>query len=222
MKVMIIGGGKVGTYLATYLLKEKHEVKVIELRSEEEPRMLLDLPKASIVIGNGTDPDMLESSGIRRMDVVAAVTGVDEINLTALSLARFEFLVPRTIARINHPKNAWMFSDYMGVDVAHNQADLIAHLIAEEMSLGDMMTLQMLRRGNYSVVEEKICPTARANGKAIKDLKLPDQCNIAAVLRDGKLIIPHEDLVFQPADEVLAIVHQSQKKELARFFDRVA
>jgi trk system potassium uptake protein TrkA len=193
MKVMIIGGGKVGTYLASYLLKDKHDVKVIELRS----------------------------SGIRKMDVVAAVTGVDEVNLTALSLARFEFLVPRTIARINHPKNAWMFTDMMGVDVALNQADLMAHLVAEEMSLGDMMTLHMLRKGNFSIVEEKIYPTAPACGKALKDLKLPDQTNIAAVLRAGKLIIPHGDLVFEPADEILAIVHQSQKKDLARFFDRV-
>ena len=221
MKVMIIGGGKVGTYLASYLLKDKHDVKVIELRYEEEPRILLDIPKSNLVIGNGTDPDVLEASGIRKMDVVAAVTGVDEVNLTALSLARFEFLVPRTIARINHPKNAWMFTEMMGVDVALNQADLMAHLVAEEMSLGDMMTLHMLRKGNFSIVEEKIYPTAPACGKALKDLKLPDQTNIAAVLRAGKLIIPHGDLVFEPADEILAIVHQSQKKDLARFFDRV-
>ena len=221
MKVMIIGGGKVGTYLASYLLKDKHDVKVIELRYEEEPRILLDIPKSNLVIGNGTDPYVLEASGIRKADVVAAVTGVDEVNLTALSLARFEFLVPRTIARINHPKNAWMFTEMMGVDVALNQADLMAHLVAEEMSLGDMMTLHMLRKGNFSVVEEKIYPTAPACGKALKDLKLPDQTNIAAVLRAGKLIIPHGDLVFEPADEILAIVHQSQKKDLARFFDRV-
>jgi trk system potassium uptake protein TrkA len=89
------------------------------------------------------------------------------------------------------------------------------------MSLGDMMTLHMLRKGNFSIVEEKIYPTAPACGKALKDLKLPDQTNIAAVLRAGKLIIPHGDLVFEPADEILAIVHQSQKKDLARFFDRV-
>lgn len=221
MKVMIIGGGKVGTYLANYLLKDKHEVKIIELRAEEESRILLDIPKTSLVIGNGTDPDVLEASGIRNVDVVAAVTGVDEVNLTALSLARFEFLVSRTIARINHPKNAWMFSDIMGVDVALNQADLMAHLVAEEMSLGDMMTLHMLRKGNFSVVEEKIFPNAPACGKALKDIKLPDQSNITAILRDGKLIIPHGDLIFQPADEVLAIVHQSQKKDLARLFNRV-
>ena len=91
---------------------------------------------------------MLEAAGIRQANVVAAVTGADETNLVVTSLARFEFDVPRTIARVNNPKNAWLFTPEMGVDVALNQADLMAHLIAEEMSLGDMMTLLKLRQGS--------------------------------------------------------------------------
>ncbi|MFZ3150416.1 MAG: NAD-binding protein [Anaerolineaceae bacterium] len=220
MKVMIIGGGKVGTYLANYLISEKHEVRLIELRPEEMPRILLDVPKEVIYLGNGTDPDVLEAAGIRKMDVVAAVTGIDEVNLVATSLARFEFMVPRTIARINHPKNAWMFTDAMGVDVALNQADLMAALIAEEMSLGDMITLHKLRKGKFDLVEEKVAPNAIANGKALKELKLPSQSTIVAVLRNGELIIPSGELQFQTADEVIAIVQKSQKKDLARFFDR--
>ena len=106
MRVMIVGGGKVGTYLANYLINEGHEVRLIELRVEEKQRILLDVPENVIYIGNGTDPDVLEAAGIRKMDVVAAVTGQDEVNLVATSLARFEFMIPRTIARINHPKNA--------------------------------------------------------------------------------------------------------------------
>lgn len=219
MKVMIIGGGKVGTYLASYLNNEKHEVKLIELRPEEDPRMLQDLPRDLIVHGSGTDPDVLEAAGIRKMDVLAAVTGVDEVNLVATSLARFEFMVPRTIARVNHPKNAWMFNEAMGVDVALNQADLIASMIAEEMSLGDMMTLFMLRKGNFGVVEEKVAPDAYALGKRLSELQLPSQANLAAILRRGELIIPHGDFVFQAADEVIAIVHHDQKQELAKFFD---
>ncbi|MGV8049132.1 MAG: potassium channel family protein [Anaerolineaceae bacterium] len=220
MKVMIIGGGKVGTYLANYLVSEKHEVRLIELRPEEMPRILLDVPKEVIYLGNGTDPDVLEAAGIRKMDVVAAVTGIDEVNLVATSLARFEFMVPRTIARINHPKNAWMFTDAMGVDVALNQADLMAALIAEEMSLGDMITLHKLRKGKFDLVEEKVAPDAFATGKALKELKLPNQSTIVAVLRSGELIIPSGELQFQAADEVIAIVQKSQKKDLARFFDR--
>jgi K+ transport systems, NAD-binding component len=118
MRVMIIGGGKVGTYLANYLISEGHEVRLIELREEEKQRILLDVPEKIVYIGNGTDPDVLEAAGIRKMDVLAAVTGQDEVNLVATGLARFEFMIPRTIARINHPKNAWMFTDVMGVDVA--------------------------------------------------------------------------------------------------------
>ena len=137
MKVMIIGGGKVGTYLANYLLSEGHDVRLIELRPEEKPRILLDVPEKAIYLGNGTDPDVLEAAGIRKMDVIAAVTGQDEVNLVATSLARFEFMVPRTIARTNHPKNAWMFTDVMGVDSAVNQADLIAALIAQGTTVID-------------------------------------------------------------------------------------
>ena len=221
MRVMIVGGGKVGTYLANYLINEGHEVRLIELRVEEKQRILLDVPENVIYIGNGTDPDVLEAAGIRQMDVVAAVTGQDEVNLVATSLARFEFMIPRTIARINHPKNAWMFTDVMGVDVALNQADLMAALIAEEMSLGDMITLHKLRKGKFDLVEEKVAPNALANGKKLRDLDFPPQCTIVAVLRKGELVIPHGELDFQTADEVLAVVQQDQKKELARFFDRI-
>ena len=221
MKVMIIGGGKVGTYLANYLLSENHEVRLIELREEEKARILLDVPESVVYMGNGTDPDVLEAAGIRKMDVLAAVTGQDEVNLVATSLARFEFMVPRTIARINHPKNAWMFSDVMGVDVALNQADLMAALIAEEMSLGDMITLHKLRKGKFDLVEEKVAPNAIANGKMLRDLKFPPQSTTVAVIRSGELLIPNGELEFQTADEVLAVVRKDQKKDLARFFDRV-
>lgn len=220
MKVLIVGGGKVGTYLAGKLLEQKHEVKLLELRAEEKARILNDLPEKVLVIGNGTDPDFLEAQGIRKMDVVAAVTGSDETNLVISCLARSEFWVPRIIGRVNHPKNAWMFTPEMGVDVAINQADLLAQLIQEEMSLGDMMTLSLLRKGNFSLVEEKISPSARAVGKRLADLPLPEQCNIVAVIRAGKMITPHGDLVFQADDEVLAVVQRNIARELARLFDR--
>ena len=215
MNVIIVGGGKVGTYLASMLLAEGYRVKVVEVRREEIPRLQGDLSREVVVLGNGTDPEVLEATGIRQTDVVAAVTGADETNLVVTSLARFEFNVPRIIARVNNPKNAWMFTPEMGVDVALNQADLMAHLIAEEMSLGDMMTLLKLRKGQYSLVEEKVDPTSVAAGKAICDLNLPAECVLVAVIRKGQLIIPHGDLVLQPADEVLALVHVSQLAQLA-------
>jgi trk system potassium uptake protein TrkA len=215
MSVIVVGGGKQGTYLASILLTEGYRVKIIEVRREEIPRLHADLRPEVVVPGNGTDPNLLEAAGIRQADVVAAVTGADETNLVIASLARFEFSVPRTIARVNNPKNAWMFTPEMGVDVALNQADLIAHLIAEEMSLGDMMTLLKLHKGQYSLVEEKVDPTAIATGKAVRDLNLPAECILAAVIRKGQLLIPRGDTVLQPADEVLAVVHASQLARLA-------
>ena len=168
-----------------------------------------------MTLGSGTDPNVLEAAGIRQASVVAAVTGDDETNLVVTSLARFEFDVPRTIARVNNPKNAWMYTPEMGVDVALNQADVMAHLIAEEMSLGDMMTLLKLRRGQYSLVEEKLHSTALAVGKTVQELKLPPDCVLTAILRKGELVVPHGNTVLEPADEVLAVVHASQLAQLA-------
>jgi len=218
--VIVVGGGEVGTYLASLLLAGKHRVKVIEIQPEEILRLQRDLSADVVVSGNGTDPTVLEAAGIRQANVVAAVTGTDETNLVVTSLARFEFSVPRTIARVRTPKNAWMFTPAMGVDVALNQADLLAHLIAEEMSLGDMMTLLKLRKGQYALVEERVAPAAVAAGKAVRDLDLPAECTLAAVIREGQLLIPRADLVLQPADEVLAVVHASALARLAALLGR--
>jgi trk/ktr system potassium uptake protein len=220
MFVMIIGGGKVGTYLANLLKSEGYAVKLIENRREEIDRLKAELSDEIVVWGSGTDPNELEAAGIRTADVVAAVTGADEINLVVASLARFEFGVPRIIARVNNPKNAWMFTPEMGVDVALNQADLIGRMIAEEMSLGDMMILMKLRKGQFSLVEEKVAPTSLAAGRAIRDLDLPQSCVFTAILRKGELMIPHGDLILQPADEILAVVHASDLDHLAALLAR--
>jgi trk system potassium uptake protein TrkA len=215
MNVIVVGGGKVGIRLASLLLAEGDRVKLIEVEQERLPRLQQDLPAEVVVIGNGTDPNVLEAAGIRRAQVIAAVTGGDETNLVVTSLARFEFGVPRVIARVNNPKNAWLFTTEMGVDVALNQADLMGHLIVEEMSLGDMMTLLKLRKGEYALVEEKVHPSAIAAGRAVRELDLPAECILTAIIRKGRLIIPRGDTVLQPADEVLAVVHASQVAQLA-------
>jgi trk system potassium uptake protein TrkA len=215
MQVIIVGGGKMGTHLASLLLAEQHRVKVIEVREEEVRHLHDDLPVGTVVPGSGTDPATLESAGIRDADVMAAVTGRDETNLVATSLARFEFGVPRTIARVKDPKNGWMFTQVLGVDVALSQANVMAHLIAEEMSLGNMMTLLKLSKGQFSLVEEKVHPAAPAAGRKVADLHLPAECLLAGVIRDGRLIIPHGNTVLQPGDEVLAVVHASQTAQLA-------
>jgi len=220
MNVVIVGGGKIGAYLAQLLLAEKHQVKLIELRSEEQSRLANDLPGDAFIIGSGTDPSVLEAAGIRKAQVVAAVTGSDEINLVVASLARFEFMIPRIIGRVNNPKNTWLYTPEMGIDVAINQADLMAHLIAEEMSLGDMMTLLKLRKGQYSLIEEKVHPNSAVVGKALRDVALPAECVLTAIIRKGDLIVPHGDVVFQAADEVIALVHASKLKNMADLLRR--
>ena len=213
--VLVVGGGKVGTYLTSLLIANGYTVKMIEGNRAEFDRIRKELPDGLLVVGEGTDPSVLEAAGVRKADVVAAVGRADETNLVIASLARFEFNVPRIIARVNNPKNAWLFTPEMGVDVALNQADLMAHLIAEEMSLGDMMTLLKLRRGQYSIVENRINSRAAAAGKLVKDLDLPHDCVLTAIIREGELIVPRGDTILKPDDDVLALVHSSQLDRLA-------
>lgn len=215
MYTIIVGGGQVGAYLASLLLAEKHQIKIIEQRKERIAVLEKSIPAEMLILGSGSDPNVLEAAGIYKANVVAAVTGSDETNLVVCSLARLEFKVPRIIARVNNPKNAWLYTPEMGVDVALNQADLLAHLIAEEMSLGDMMTLLKLRKGLYSLVEEKIDPHSVANGKALRDLEIPPRCVLAAIIRKGELIVPRGNTVLQAADEVLAVVHSAELPQLA-------
>lgn len=206
MYAIIVGGGKVGSYLASLLLAEGHEVRVVEGRQEVLDRLKDELPEGVVVPGDGSSPAVLEAAGIARANVLAAATGEDEANLVITTLARFEFNVPRVMARVNNPKNAWLFNPEMGVDVALNQADILAKLMAEEMSLGDMMTLLKLRRGEYSLVEEKLRARSKALGQPLKDLPLPASCVIAAVIRRGEVLIPRGNMTFEAGDEILAVV----------------
>ena len=184
MYTIIVGGGQVGSYLASLLLAEGQQVRVVETRREIASQLQERFPAAVVVMGNGSDPNLLETIGIHHANVMAAVTGADETNLVIANLARFEFNVRRIIARVNNPLNAWLFTPEMGVDSALNQADLLAHLVAEEMSLGDMMTLLKLRKGQFSLVEEKVHPGSSASGKALRDISLPH--NACSQLSSGK------------------------------------
>ncbi|KAA0279060.1 MAG: TrkA family potassium uptake protein, partial [Chloroflexi bacterium] len=118
-------------------------------------------------------------------------------------------------ARINNPRNAWLFDKNFHVDETINQADVMAHLIQEEMSLGDMMTLLKLRRGRYSLVEEKVPKGAKAIGVQIKDLGLPEQCVIAAIIRKGQVTLPRGTATLEEFDEVLAVTDDEGAKQLA-------
>ena len=220
MKVMIVGGGRTGSHLARLLHEQQHDVRLIEHRTETLASLHRELPTEVVFEGEGTDPQVLEAAGVRDMQVLAAVTATDSDNLVICSLARQVYGVQRIIARINNPRHAWLFSPEMGVDVALNQADLMAKLIEEEMSLGDMMILSKLRKGKFSLVEEKVFPGAKAIGIAIKDLGLPYNCTISGIIRHGEMILPRGLTTLEAEDEIVALVDDESAVELARFLGR--
>jgi trk system potassium uptake protein TrkA len=220
MFVIIVGGGNTGSQLAKFLLEARHSVYVIEERPAVLEKLATEIPQETIINGDGSSPAVLEKAGIQRAQVLVAVTGSDETNLVVTSLGRFEYNVPRVIARINNSKNAWLFTPEMGVDVALNQAEILARLSAEEMSIGDMMTMLKLRRGKYSLVEEKIAPAARAIGVAIKDLPLPPNCIISGIIREGEIVLPRGITVLKEGDEILALVDDTARDQLERILGR--
>jgi trk system potassium uptake protein len=215
MFVLIAGGGRTGARLASLLLNEGHKIRLVESRPELLARLHQELATENIVEGNPIDPSVLEQAGIREAHVIAAMTSEDPTNLCMCFLAKKIFDVPRTIARVNNANNAWLFDSRFHVDVALNQADLLAHLIQEEMSLGDMMTIFQIRRGRYSVVEEKVPEGAMGIGLPLKEMDLEDQCVIAAIIRDGKMALPKGESTFQAGDEIIAVASPDGAKRLA-------
>jgi trk system potassium uptake protein len=216
MFVLIAGGGRTGAQLATLLVGQHHRVHLVESRRDILARLHRELPTEIIYEGHPIDPQVLEQAGINEADVLAACTADDASNLVICFMARTRYRVPRTIARIYNPRNAWLFDEKFHVDAAFNQAEILSALIEEEMAPGTMMTLLKLQWGHYSLVEEKITPGAQAVGIAIKDLRLPESCVIATIIRNGEIIVPRGLTTFEVGDEVLAITNREGAAELAK------
>lgn len=215
MNVLIAGGGRTGARLANLLINQNYKVRLVESRRDLLSHLHQELPTEVIYEGNPVDPSILEAAGIRDAHAVAAVTSEDASNLALCFLAKSMFEVPRTIARVNNPNNAWLFNEKFRVDVALNSADVFAHLIEEEMSLGDMMTLFKIRRGRYAVVEEKVPAGAKAIGVQLKDLGLAEYCVIAAIIRDGAMTLPRGDSKLQEDDEIIAVASPEGVQKLS-------
>jgi len=220
MYVLIIGGGRTGSHLATLLHDQGYEVRVVEHRPKALANLHREVPTELIFEGDGTDSQVLEAVEVGRANVLAAIGSDDAYNLVAATLARHEYGVKRIIGRVNNPRNAWLFTGEFGVDVALNQADIMAKLIKEEMSLGDMMTMLKLSRGQYSLVEEKIYAGARAVGVAIKDLPLHSNCIISGIIRRGEMLLPREATVLEEGDEILALVDEAARSGLEKLLGR--
>ena len=215
MNVLIAGGGRTGARLASLLINQNYKVRLVEHRRDLLAYLHQELPTEVIYEGNPVAPDVLEAAGIRDVHSVAAVTSNDSANLVICYLAKTQFEVPRTIARVNNPNNAWLFNENFRVDVALNSADVFAHLIQEEMSLGDMMTIFKIRRGRYAVVEEKVPQGAKGIGVPLKDMDLAEHCVIAAIIRDGVMTLPRGDSTLEAEDEIIAVASPEGAQKLS-------
>lgn len=218
MKVIIVGGGQVGSYLASLLISNGHEVRIIEHREKVFEKLKKELPQEVLVFGNGSSPELMIKTGIESANVVAAVTGSDEINLVVSTLAKMEFGVPRVVARVNNPKNSWLFNSEMGVDVGINQADIMAHFVVEEMNLKDVFTLLKLNKGNYSIVQVKVQPEAKAANRLLKDLSIPKKTVLIAITRDSSTLIPKGDTQILADDSILALTDSAGLALLKEMF----
>jgi trk system potassium uptake protein len=218
MKILIAGGDATAAQLASLLIEQEHTVTLVEHRREVLAQLHLDLPTEAIYEDSAMDLSVLESAGIREADVLVACTSSDTDNLVLCYLASTLYSTPRTIGRINNPRHAWLFDRKLDVDVALNESAILAHLIGEEMSLGDMLTLLKLSKGQYSLVEVVVKPGVRAIGMAIKDLPLPEECVIAGIVRRGKMVVPRGVTVFEVGDEVLSLTDAKGAEQLEELF----
>lgn len=202
MYIIVAGGGKVGYFLSKSLVAEGHEVLIIEKNAKKCQAIADDL--GSIVIrGDACEAATLEETGAARADVIVAVTGDDEDNLVICQMAKVKYHVPRTIARINNPRNEKIFK-LLGIDVTVSTTELILAHIQQEISAPDLIHLLRLRHADLEIVEARITPDARAAHRPLRDLGIPSTCAISAIIRNGKVVIPTGETRLEPDDEVIA------------------
>ncbi|MDD5799817.1 MAG: TrkA family potassium uptake protein [Coriobacteriales bacterium] len=218
MQIIIVGGGKTGSYLVPLLKDGKTSVVVIENRKPVAQRLQAANPDLEVIWGSGTSPKVLEKAGVHKADVVIAATGTDEVNLVVSTLAKMEYQVPRVVARVNNPRNSWMFNESMGVDVGINQADLIARSVQEGLDIEDVFTIMRLGKDNHALVQVEVRPNSQAIGKSIGQLDLPDQTVLIAIDRDGDIIVPRGGTGLCEGDHVLAFTDEKSRVALRRAF----
>ena len=220
MKVIIVGGGQVGAFIAHTLIKNKINVKIIENRPGIYERLINDFPDDVVIVGDGTSHEKLVEAGITDCDVLVAVAGADETNLVVSTLAKLEYGVPKTIARVNNPKNEWLFNHQMGVDVHLNQANLMSCMIIENIDLNNIETLMKLSKGDYSIIKIKVLPISKAKNVTVKELKLPVRSLLIAINRIDQVILPKGDIRIAEDDEIIALVHESEKDAVTNLFQK--
>jgi trk system potassium uptake protein len=205
MRVAIAGAGNVGMYIAQDLRKDGHDVLLIE-QNHDLVNRLRDTLDVTWYAGDCCEVSNLHSAGLEGVDVMVAATGDDEDNLVVSLLAKQEFAVPRVVARVNHPKNHWLFNESWGVDVAVSTPHLLTALVEEAVSVGSLVRLLTFEGGGARLVEVTLSEDSPAAGKVVAELGVPRDASLVAVVRGGHVVVPRGDTMLQAGDEVLALL----------------
>jgi trk system potassium uptake protein len=216
MYVVIIGGGNVGYYLAKALMSASHEVLLME-RNRTTYRTVAEELGEVAMQGDGCEIRLLEEAGVGRADVVVAATGDDDDNLVICQMSKMMFNVPRTIARVNNPRNEDLFHRF-GIDETVSSTKIIYNLIEQEIETGEVIPLAALRRGNIEIVEVEIGSNSPVLGVRPAELELPGGALIISVIRNDHGIIPTTETRLEAGDGVLALVDASHEHELRGVF----
>ncbi len=216
MTVIVVGGGKVGYYLAKTLLEHGHEPKIIEQDRELCHRMANDLD-VTVICGDGTTIHALEEAGAHEADALIGVTGQDENNLVACQIAKRSYGIKRTVARVNNPKNVKVMKA-LGVDIPISSTDNIARLLEREVDASAIKQLMSLNRGETSLSEIDLPPDFKHSGKKLAELKMPEESVIVSISRGDQIIIPRGNTTLYAGDKVIIICKNSVLHSLCRHF----
>ncbi|MHC1563077.1 potassium channel family protein [Actinomycetospora sp. C-140] len=214
MRVTVAGAGAVGRSIAAELVEADHEVMLIERDlAHVEPEAV---PQAEWVHADACELASLEEARLQGCDVVIAATGDDKVNLVVSLLAKTEFAVRRVVARVNDPRNEWLFTDAWGVDVAVSTPRMLAAMVEEAVSVGDLVRLMTLRQGTANLVEVTLPATTPLAGRAVRELPLPREAALVAILRGGRVIVPQADDPLEPGDEMMFVAGEDVEEEIQR------
>ena len=212
MRVAIAGAGAVGRSIAAELIDGRHQVMLIEREADQfEPHTV---EQADWVLGDACEVSILEESGIEQCDVVIAATGDDKANLVVSLLAKTEFAVRRVVARVNNPANEWLFNDAWGVDVAVSTPRMLAAMVEEAVSVGDLVRLMTFRQSNANLVELTLPAETPLAGKPVSELTLPRDAALVTILRGDRVIVPQPEDPLEPGDELLFVAMADVEPEI--------
>jgi len=213
MRVVIAGGGNVGTFMAAELSAAGHEVTIVEVDGARVQQATRSGDPAGVAWLNADACEVTEfaKADVGTADVVAAVTGDDEDNLVISLLAKQEFAVPRVVARINNPKNEWMFNEMWGVDVSVSTPHLLTALVEEAVSVGSLVRLLSFEGGRARLVEVTLAADSPAADREIATLGFPRDSTVVAILRKDHVVVPRGDTPLSAGDEVLVLVTEDSE-----------